>query len=62
MSKAEILAELPKLTRHERRELARALFELEEDFQVLHDCDQRANEHFLLLDALEANDAQAQTT
>ena len=59
MSKAEILAELPRLDHAERREIARQLFEMEADEQMLGDCDRRADEHFLMLDALEAQDAQA---
>ena len=60
MSKAEILAELPRLDHAERCEIARHLFELEADSQTLADCDRRADEHFLILDAMEAQDAQAQ--
>jgi hypothetical protein len=60
MSKAEILAELPRLDHAERREIARRLFEIETDAQTLADCDRRADEHFLMLDAREAQDAQTQ--
>ena len=60
MSKAEILAELPRLEHAERREIALRLFEMEADAQTLADCDRRADEHFLMLDAMEAQDAQAQ--
>ena len=59
MSKMEILAELPRLDHRERREIARALFDSESDAQTLTDCDRRADEHFLMLDALEAQNAQA---
>jgi hypothetical protein len=58
MSSTEILAELPKLTHQERREVARRLFQLEEEAQTLADCDRRANENFMLLDTLEAEDAR----
>ena len=58
MSKAEIAAELSKLPREDRRELARLIFEREEDAGVLRECDVRANERFLMLDALEAEDAK----
>jgi hypothetical protein len=58
MSKTEILAELPRLDHRERREIARALFDIEADAQTLADCDRRLDEHFLMLDALEAQDAQ----
>ncbi|MBU6399585.1 MAG: hypothetical protein KGS61_04655 [Verrucomicrobia bacterium] len=59
MSKAEIAAALPQLSSQERRELARLIFELEEDAEVLRQCDERARERFAMLDALEAADAQA---
>jgi hypothetical protein len=58
MSKMEILAELPQLDHRDRREIARLLFDLEADAQTLADCDRRADEHFLMLDALEAQDAK----
>ena len=58
MSKAEIAAELPKLSLSERRELVCLIFEMEEDAKVLRECDRNANERFLMLDALEAKDAQ----
>ncbi len=61
MSKTEILAELPRLDHQERREIARRLFEMEADAQTLADCDRRADEHFLMLDALEAEDAQTKS-
>ena len=61
MSKAEIAAELPNLTARERRELARLIFEMEEDAELLRDCDQRANENFLMPDALEAEDAKGRS-
>jgi hypothetical protein len=58
MSKSEILTELPKLAPQERREIARRIFELEDDAQVLADADHRAAERFAMLDALEAEDAK----
>ena len=59
MSLAEIVSELPKLTRTERRELARRLFELaDEEGSILADCDRRADERFQMLDALEAEDGK----
>jgi len=60
MSAIEILSELPKLTHVERREIARRLLELEAETQILADCDSRANDNFLLLDAMEAEDARNQ--
>ena len=56
MSKTEILTELPKLAPRERREIARRIFELENDAQVLADADRRADERFRMLEALEAED------
>ena len=52
-----ILAQLPRLTHQERRELVGALLALEEDASVLRDADLRADEHFLILDKWEAEDA-----
>ena len=59
VSAAEILAELPKLSREERRRLAAAIFELDEDADLLRDCDRRADEHFRMLDVMEERDAEA---
>ncbi len=59
-SDQEILAELARLDHRDRREIARRLFEIEAGAQTLADCDPRADEHFLMLDALEAQDAQTQ--
>jgi hypothetical protein len=42
-----------------QREIARAFFDIEADAQTLSDSDRRADEDFLMLDALEAQDAQA---
>ena len=57
MSAHEIIAELPKLTPKERRQIARQIFELEQDAQILAECDARADQNFLMLDQLEAEDA-----
>ena len=59
MSASEIFAELPKLSRAERRRLAAAIFDLEEDADLLRDCDQRADEHFRMLDVMEEKDGPA---
>jgi hypothetical protein len=61
MSKAEIAAELVKLSPQERRELARLIFDMESDAELLKECDRRANEQFLMLDALEAEDAKGRS-
>jgi len=59
MSFAEIVNELPKLNRQERRELARRLFDFaDEDAAILADSDRRADERFLMLDALEEEDGK----
>lgn len=58
MSKTEILAELPRLGRRDCREIALRLFEIEVEAQTLADCDRSADERFLMLDVLEAKDAQ----
>lgn len=61
MSTTEILSELPRLTHRERREIALRILELEEEGQILAECDRRANENFLLLDEMEAEDARDQS-
>jgi len=57
VSAQEIIAELPALTPRERRQIARRIFEMEEDAQALADADRRADENFQMLDRLEAEDA-----
>lgn len=61
MSKAEILAELPRLSHQGRREILQYIIDIEQEAQVLADCDRRADECFLILDALEAEDGQLPT-
>ena len=61
MSASEILAELPKLSREERRRLVGAIFDLEDEADLLRDCDRRADEHFRMLDAMEEADAKAKS-
>ena len=59
MSLAEIVTELPKLTRPERRELARRIFDMDdEEVSLLRETDQRADERFLMLDVMEEEDGQ----
>jgi hypothetical protein len=58
VSASEIFAELAKLSREERRRLAAAIFDLEEEADLLRDCDQRADAQFRVLDAMEEQDAQ----
>lgn len=61
MSKSEILAELPNLSHKERREILKYIMDLEQEAQLLADCDRRADERFLMLDAMEAEDGQLST-
>jgi hypothetical protein len=56
MSKAEIISEIPRLTHQERREIARCLFEVEQDAATLAECDRLALERFQMLDDMEAED------
>lgn len=56
MSTTQILRELPRLSHADRRQIARRLIELEEEAQMLADCDIRADANFQMLDALEAGD------
>jgi hypothetical protein len=53
------MVELSRLTHAERREIMRRLLELEQDSELLSDCDRRADERFLILDAMEAEDGQS---
>ncbi|MBI4024472.1 MAG: hypothetical protein HY360_05790 [Verrucomicrobia bacterium] len=56
MSKMEIMAEIPRLTHSERRDIMRLIFEMEQDAQTLAECDRLALERFQSLDAMEAED------
>jgi hypothetical protein len=53
MSTAEIMAELPRMSVAERREIARRLVELEADAEALKTADQAADEGFQILDQIE---------
>ena len=57
MSATEIITELPKLTERERREIARLIFEMSEDAEIMEESRQSANEAFLMLDKMEEDDA-----
>ena len=57
MSATEILSELPKLKREERRAIARRVFELEEDREELEWAAQATDLAFQELDKLEGQDA-----
>ena len=54
MSTTEILIELPKLSRAERRAILNRLIELDEDAEVLDERRWQADEAFQMLDAMEA--------
>ena len=59
MSFAEIITELPRLSRPVRRDLARRIFDMEdEEATLLREIDQRADERFLMLDAMEEEDGK----
>ena len=59
MSAIEILSELPKLKREERRAIARRVFELEEEREELDWATQAADQAFQMLDKMEDEDASA---
>jgi hypothetical protein len=58
MSYAEILAELPRLTQRQRRELAERALALGDEAQTLEERRHLADEAFRMLDALEDEDAK----
>jgi len=60
MSNAEIMAEIPKLSHQERREIMRVIFQTEQDADTLAECDRLALERFQVLDAMEAEDERKQ--
>jgi hypothetical protein len=55
MSAAEIIAELPRMTVRERREIARRLFDLEADAEALRTADKTADQAFQILDQMEGD-------
>lgn len=61
MSATEILTELPKLNRTERRAIARRVFELEEQREELDWATQAADLAFQELDKLENQDAASKS-
>ncbi len=60
MSTTEILRELPNLSQAERRAILNRLIELDEDAEVLEEHRYQADEAFLMLDAMEADDAETE--
>ncbi len=61
MSTAEILAELPKLSREERRRILDRILEMEDDAASVEAIRRMADEAFQMLDAMEAEDAAGQS-
>ena len=58
MSKTEIIAELPNLTRQDRREILERTLDLEDEPEILEDRRRTADETFHMLDSMEQEDAQ----
>lgn len=56
MSMTEILSAIPTLSHQDRRRIMRVILEVEQDAEVVADCDRLALERFRMLDALEAED------
>jgi hypothetical protein len=61
MSTAEILAELPKLSREDRRRILERILEMEEEAGSVEAIRRMADETFQILDAMEAEDAAGQS-
>ena len=60
MSTTEILAELPKLSREDRRRIVDRILEMEEEAASVEAIRRMADESFQMLDAMEAEDAARQ--
>jgi hypothetical protein len=58
MSKSQIIAELAKLSLHDRREIMERILELEDNSEILEERRHLADEAFQILDALEDEDAK----
>jgi len=61
MSTAEILAELPKLSREDRRRILERILQMEDDAGAVEAIRRMAEEAFQVLDAMEAEDAASQS-
>ncbi len=61
MSTADILAEIPKLSREDRRRLLDRILEMEDEAASVEAMRRNADETFQLLDAMEAEDAASQS-
>jgi len=57
MSTTEILAELPQLSRQDRRRIVDRILEIEDEVGLLDASRRMADEAFQMLDAMEAEDA-----
>ena len=55
MSATEIVAELPRMSVRERRQIARRLLELEADADALRTADETADQGFQILDQMEGD-------
>lgn len=60
MTTAEILSELPVLSRQDRRKILDRILDIEDEAKVLETSRRLADEAFQILDALEAEDATSQ--
>jgi hypothetical protein len=58
MSFTDILAELPRLTQRQRREIADRVLALDDEAQIIEERRHLADEAFRMLDALEDEDAK----
>ena len=61
MSTAEILAELPRLSRGDRRRILERILEMEDEVASVEAIRRTADEAFQVLDAMEAEDAASQS-
>jgi hypothetical protein len=61
MTAAEILAELPKLSREDRRRILDRILEMEDEAESVETSRRMADEAFQILDAMEAEDAASQS-
>lgn len=61
MSTADILAEIPKLSRKDRRRLLDRILEFEDEAASVEAARRMADETFQMLDAMEAEDAAHQS-
>jgi len=57
MTTSEILTELPRLSRGERRQILDRILEIEDEAELLEASRRAADEAFQMLDAMEAEDA-----